>query len=155
VSDAEFALLDVFAWLAVHLAVGYGVHRLPERALAGESWWSRERAFERGGALYGARLRIRRWKAYLPEAGAVFPGGFDKARLRSRDPRYLRSYLVETQRAELGHLLALAAAPFFFLWNPPWLGWCMQVYALAANVPCVLSQRYNRARLRRVLARAC
>jgi glycosyl-4,4'-diaponeurosporenoate acyltransferase len=153
-TDAEVAAVDTLVWLAVHVAVGYGVHRLPERALDGERWWSRERTWEHGGALYGGRLGIRRWKAYLPEAGAVFPGGFDKARLRRRDQPYLRSYLRETRRAELGHWLALGAAPLFFIWNPAWLGWCMQAYALAANLPCILSQRYNRARLRRVLARA-
>ena len=154
-SEAELATLDAFVWLLVHLAVGYGVHRLPDRALADDTWWSRQRRWEHGGAVYGAWLHIRSWKPYLPEAGAVFPGGFDKARLRRRDQRYLRSYLVETRRAELGHLLALAAGPFFFLWNPAWLAWCMQAYALAANLPCILSQRYNRARLRRVLERAC
>jgi glycosyl-4,4'-diaponeurosporenoate acyltransferase len=154
-SEAELAVIDALVWLLLHLAVGYGVHRLPERALARETWWSRERGWEQGGTVYGAWLRIRAWKPYLPEAGAVFPGGFDKARLRRRDDSYLRSYLLETRRAELGHLLALGAAPFFFLWNPPWLGWCMQGYALLANLPCILAQRYNRARLRRVLARAC
>ena len=32
-----------------------------------------------------------------------------------------------------------------------WLGALMVVYALVANVPCLLIQRYNRARLERVL----
>ena len=154
-SEAGLAAVDAVVWLLVHVAVGYGVHRLPERVLAHDAWWSRERHWERDGAVYDAWLHIRTWKPYLPEAGAAFPGGFDKARLRRRDEPYLRSYLLETRRAELGHLLAMTAGPFFFLWNPAWLGWCMQGYALAVNLPCILSQRYNRARLRRVLERAC
>jgi glycosyl-4,4'-diaponeurosporenoate acyltransferase len=39
------------------------------------------------------------------------------------------------------------------LWNPWWLGLAMVGYALAANLPCLLTQRYNRARLMRMLAR--
>lgn len=47
----------------------------------------------------------------------------------------------------------MSAAPFFFLWNPVALGAAMVVYALVANAPCLLVQRYNRARLLRLLGR--
>jgi hypothetical protein len=39
----------------------------------------------------------------------------------------------------------------FFLWNPPWAGWVMVVYATFANFPRIIAQRYNRIRLRRCL----
>jgi glycosyl-4,4'-diaponeurosporenoate acyltransferase len=35
----------------------------------------------------------------------------------------------------------------FFIWNPLWAGWVMVVYATLVNFPCIISQRYNRARL--------
>jgi glycosyl-4,4'-diaponeurosporenoate acyltransferase len=150
VSDPALGALDALAWLAVHLAAGYAVHRIPAERLRRDTWWSRPRGFERDGAFYEI-LAPRRWKARLPEAGAAFPGGFDKSRLRSRARPYLERYAAETRRAELGHWLALGAAPFFFLWNPAWLGGCMVVYALAANLPCIVSQRFNRLRLGRLL----
>ncbi|MBK8650664.1 MAG: hypothetical protein IPN23_02960 [Elusimicrobia bacterium] len=53
---------------------------------------------------------------------------------------------------ELAHWLAMTAAPFF-LWNRPWVGGLMAAYALAGNLPCVIAQRYNRARLARLLGK--
>jgi glycosyl-4,4'-diaponeurosporenoate acyltransferase len=41
--------------------------------------------------------------------------------------------------------------PAFVVWNPWWVEIAMVVYALAANLPCLLVQRYNRARLARLL----
>ena len=39
------------------------------------------------------------------------------------------------------------------LWNPPGLFAAMVVFAVVANVPCLIIQRYNRARIARILAR--
>ena len=141
---------DAGAWAAVQVATGYLVHRLPERVLAHDGRLWRERAWERGGRFYVDVLRIRRWKRLLPEAGAAFEGGFDKRRLAGRSPEALRRHAVETRRAELGHLLAMAPTPLFVLANPPLLAPAMAVYAVAVNVPCIAAQRYNRIRLRRV-----
>jgi glycosyl-4,4'-diaponeurosporenoate acyltransferase len=41
----------------------------------------------------------------------------------------------------------LAATPVFALWNPLGLFLAMVVFALTANVPCLVVLRYNRARL--------
>jgi len=43
--------------------------------------------------------------------------------------------------------------PIFFLWNPWWADLIIVIYAVAANVPCILAQRYNRLRFHRLLAR--
>jgi glycosyl-4,4'-diaponeurosporenoate acyltransferase len=59
--------------------------------------------------------------------------------------------VVETRRAELAHWPILALGPVFFAWNPWWLALAMVGYAVVANVPCILVQRYNRARLYRML----
>jgi glycosyl-4,4'-diaponeurosporenoate acyltransferase len=59
--------------------------------------------------------------------------------------------LRETCRAELTHWLTLLFAPFFFFWNPLWVGFFMIFYALAENLPLIMAQRYNRARLRRII----
>jgi len=146
--------LDLLAWGAVHASTGYLVHRLPDRAFEGDGWLWRERAVERGGRLYVERFRIRRWKGWLPEAGAFFAGGYDKGRLRDVSRAGLSAHLRETRRAELGHWLAMLPAPLFILWNPPLVGaFMVLVYAPLANGPCIMAQRYNRIRLARVLAR--
>ena len=44
-----------------------------------------------------------------------------------------------------------SAEEAFFLWNPCWADLVMVAYALAANLPCILAQRYNRSRFQRLL----
>ena len=148
---ALLVAVDVVAWGVIHASTGYLVHRLPARLFERDTFLTRTRRIEAGGALYVRFLRIKRWKGWLPEAGNLFAGGFDKKHLARRDPAYLATYVRETRRAELGHVLAAAAAPLFFLWNPWYVGVAMLVYAVAANGPCVASQRYNRLRLLRIL----
>jgi glycosyl-4,4'-diaponeurosporenoate acyltransferase len=145
--------LDVVGWAAVHATTGYVVHRLPARRFDRDGWLWRARPFEGGGRLYVTTFRIRRWKRWLPEAGDVFAGGFNKATLLGVDDDYLRTYVRETRRAELGHWLAIAVSPVFFVWNPPIVGvFMVLVYAPLTNGWCILAQRYNRVRLQRVLS---
>lgn len=144
--------VDAAAWCAVQVASGYAVHRLPDGWLDTDRWLFRERACEGAGRLYRHTLAVPKWKKLLPEAGAVFPGGFDKRALRSGDTAELVRYRRETRRAELGHWLAVAPLPLFALWNPLWLWPAMAFYAVAVNGPCIVSQRYNRLRISRVLA---
>jgi glycosyl-4,4'-diaponeurosporenoate acyltransferase len=61
---------------------------------------------------------------------------------------------METCRGEAVHWIVLFCSGLFFLWNPQWLAWCMVVYAILANLPCIIVQRYNRLRMARVLARS-
>lgn len=145
--------LDAAAWAAAQVATGYAAHRLPVRLLERDGWLWRERRWEQGGRFYVDVARIRRWKRFLPEAGAAFEGGFDKRRLRGRAPADLERFAVETRRAELGHWLAVLPAPVFVALNPPLLAPFMAVYPLAVNLPCIAAQRYNRIRLRRAARR--
>jgi glycosyl-4,4'-diaponeurosporenoate acyltransferase len=139
----------------VHSVTGYCVHRIPTGSpiLARDGWWSRPARWERDGRVYERRLRIKRWKDRVPEAGAWFAGGVSKRSLAGRDADGLARFVVETRRAELGHWAAAAASPLFALWNPPGVAAVMVAYGLAANLPFIAIQRYNRARLERLLGR--
>lgn len=145
--------VDAAIWAAVQSAVGYAAHRLPDRRLDHDTWITRPRPWERDGAFYVERLGIRRWKSRLPEAGALFAGGFDKGHLAGTDRPHLARHVVETRRAEIAHWVAVLPAPLFWRWNPRWLNRVMSVYAVAVNAPCIAAQRYNRLRLERVLER--
>src|SRR5687768_3194052 len=107
-SNLQLVLVNVVAWGLIHAGTGYLVHRLPARRFERDTWLTRARRVERDGRLYVDVFRIKRWKHVLPEAGALFAGGFDKRHLPSRDPGYLATYARETRRAELGHWLAAA-----------------------------------------------
>jgi glycosyl-4,4'-diaponeurosporenoate acyltransferase len=122
-------------WLLWSLLVGYLGHRLPLSALDHDSWWSRPRPWGEPLAFYGQRLAIRRWKAWLPDAGALFPGGLLKGDLVGRDRSRLQRLVAETRRAEWVHLalwpcwLVLALGlPLLGLGLPPW--------GVAANLLC-------------------
>jgi glycosyl-4,4'-diaponeurosporenoate acyltransferase len=142
---------DAIVWAAWSAVVGYAAHRLPDDRLAEDGALTRLQAVERDGRIY-ERVRIRRWKDRLPELGDAFPGGVSKRVLRSGASADLRRLVAETRRAELVHWAIPAIVPVFALWNPAALMAAMVAYAVVANLPCLVVQRYNRGRLLRVLA---
>ena len=141
---------NLLGWPLIHLAIGLAALRLPPHLFARDSWLTAPRRWERDGRLYRDKLAIRKWKAMLPD-GAPWLGGFAKKKFSTRDPSYLAQFLLETRRAELAHWCMLCCLPLFFLWNPPWACLVMTAYALAANLPCILAQRYNRIALDRAV----
>lgn len=142
-------LLYSGVWLTLHFVCGYVAHRLPGRLFERGSVFDRVlRAgeWEAGGRVY-RHLGIRRWKGFLPEAGGLFKGGFDKRHLGSSEAAYLEQFRRETNRAEFSHWLTLVSASTFFIWNPWWVGLAMIGYAILTNLPFIVIQRYNRPRL--------
>jgi glycosyl-4,4'-diaponeurosporenoate acyltransferase len=140
---------NLIGWPVIHLAASFLALRIPSRILARDTWLTAPRSWEQDGQMYRDWLAIRKWKSFLPD-GAPWLGGFAKKKLLKRDPVYLAQFLVETRRAEIAHWCTLACLPIFFIWNPPWARWVMTVYALTANLPCILVQRYNRIALTRM-----
>jgi glycosyl-4,4'-diaponeurosporenoate acyltransferase len=141
---------NLLGWPLIHLAVASVALRLPAHLFANDSWITVPRKWEREGRLYRDWLRIRRWKSLLPD-GAPWLGGFAKKRINFRDASYLGQFLLETRRAEVAHWCMILFLPMFYLWNPPWACLVMTAYALVANLPCILAQRYNRIALYRVI----
>jgi glycosyl-4,4'-diaponeurosporenoate acyltransferase len=150
---AAAVLADCVAWAVIGTATGYAWHRVPAARLGHDGPITRPRRFERGGRWYEQRWRIRAWKRHLPEAGGLFRDGYSKRTLRSGAGAALDRFRIETRRAELTHWCVVVWTPVFVLWNPLPLFGAMVAYALIANGPCIAAQRYNRARLDRVLAR--
>jgi glycosyl-4,4'-diaponeurosporenoate acyltransferase len=147
-------IVNVTAWPVIHMLAAWGGTQMPLELFHTESWWCRERSWELGGRLYETVFAVRRWKDRLPDGAALFKKGFPKKRLVAHDPEYIRRFARETCRGEAVHWGALACAALFFLWNPWWVGLIMVAYALCANLPCIVIQRYNRIRLRRLIGQA-
>jgi glycosyl-4,4'-diaponeurosporenoate acyltransferase len=143
---------DAAVWAAWSGVVGYAAHRLPRARLDHDGAFTRLRRWERDGRVY-ERLLIRRWKDRVPELGGAFGGGVSKRALAAGDTSALDAFAAETRRAELVHWAIPAVTPVFVLWNPPWLLAAMVAYAVVANLPCLLIQRYNRGRVLRVAGR--
>ena len=142
-------VLNVAGWPVIQLGVAWAFTKMPV------SWFHPPDAYawERGGRFYERLVAIKQWKDRLPDAARWFGGGFAKGNLACLDSDYLCRFIIETWRGELCHWFAMFFAPVFFLWNPWWADWVMTAYAIAANLPCILAQRYNRIRLRRLHAR--
>lgn len=146
---AQIAVAALF-WVASALVVGAKAQRYSLEEI--ESWKAPYKITrpEESGQLYQRYLAIRKWKRYLPEAGDMLDYGFNKRRLMSFDQGALHRYELETKRAEYTHwwLLGIGVVPL--LWVQGFLAWVVPLYALFANLPCLVVQRYNRARLQRV-----
>ncbi|HEX2574723.1 MAG TPA: hypothetical protein VHK88_00150 [Aquihabitans sp.] len=151
-SNLAILAANVALWAVAHAGSGYVAHRLPLDRLQRDGPLLRLRAVERGGRLY-ERLGIRRWKDRLPEAGALFRDGLSKRSLPGGRAEGLERFAAETRRAERGHWLSLTCLPLFVLWNPPVGVALMVAYGVLVNLPFIAIQRYNRARVQRVLAR--
>lgn len=139
--------MDILGWLVIHLGMSYICVKIPISFFKRDLWWFRIRNWEYRGRIYKRVFKVKKWRDIVPDCGGLFKGGFPKKNLESSDPQYLKTFFYETKRAELTHLLTILPAPIFFLWNIWWVGIIMIVYALIANIPCILLQRYNRARL--------
>jgi len=140
-------ILNIFGWLLIHVSMSYFCFKIPISFFEKDYWWSKIRSLEYRGRVYKRVFKINKWKGNVPDGGGLFKEGFAKKNLRSSDSKYLKTFLYETKRAELTHWLIIIPVPIFFLWNMWWVGIIMIAYAIIVNIPCILLQRYNRARL--------
>jgi glycosyl-4,4'-diaponeurosporenoate acyltransferase len=143
-------LIDIIAWFVIHMGISYIMTHQPLSEFNASSWLYRKRNWERNGRLYEKLFRLKAWKRRLPDGASIFKNGFEKKHLKETSKDYFDSFIRETCRAELTHWIVLLFGPLFLLWNLWWVGIVMILYAAAANVPCIITQRYNRIRLRRI-----
>ena len=143
-------LIDIVAWFVIHMGVSYFMTRRSLLSFNPDSWLYRNRTWERNGVLYERLFRLQSWKKKLPDGAALFKNGFEKKRLKETNQDYFDSFMKETCRAELTHWIVFLFGPLFLIWNLWWVGIVMILYAALANIPCIITQRYNRIRLRRI-----
>jgi glycosyl-4,4'-diaponeurosporenoate acyltransferase len=144
-------LINAVSWLVLQLSIAAAVTRISAERFANDNLLYHVRAWEIG--FYRRWLRIRKWKRMLPDGAPWVGGSFSKKHLDMRDTIYLQRFAVETRRGEIAHWLMLFCFPLFYFWNPPWALMIIAVYAVAANLPCIFVQRYNRETIRRLLLR--
>lgn len=145
--------LNVLAWLVIQFGLAWAFTQIPVARFDPGGTFALLKNWEHGGRIYERAFAIKRWKDKLPDAASWFRGGFAKANLRDASPEFLERFRRETWRGELVHWVALLTLPVFCVWNPWWAVLVNAAYAAVANVPCILVQRYNRARLLRLLAK--
>lgn len=145
--------LNIAAWLVIQIGLAWWMTRMPVERFNAQSFFARTKSWELAGKIYESLFRIKSWKDGLPDASRMFHGGFAKARLKSVSVEYLNRFVAETWRGEVTHWLAIFALPVFCIWNPWWGVAINAAVALAVNAPCILAQRYNRARFAKVITK--
>ncbi len=146
-------VVDCIAWFLIHMGVSYIMTHMRREFFNSQSWAFRKRCLENDNRIYQDIFFVKKWKSLLPEGAVLFAQGFRKKRLKKKNKDYVSMFVAETCRSEGVHWVTMIFAPFFFLWNPLWVGVVMIGYAVAANLPCIITQRYNRIRLERLLHR--
>lgn len=150
-SDSVSILLCFVLWGVFQTLAALICEKLPVTLFRYDNWLFQTRAFEDNGILYEKVFHIRLWKKYLPDGAAVKKSGYRKKYLRDFSSENLNKFLVESCRAELGHLLAIAPFWVFGLFLPPISLPIMLIYAITINLPCIIAQRYNRPRIVKLL----
>ena len=146
-------LLDIAIWMIIHVGVSYLMTHIPLSSFDTKVWLYKQRKWEKDGKIYVRIFRLKKWKKGLPDGAALFKKGFKKKHLRELDDVYLDNFIRETCRAELAHWTMFLLSPVFFIWNPWYVGIVMIIYAILVNLPCIIIQRYNRIRLKRVYSK--
>lgn len=148
----------VVLWFLLHCAASVVCHRIDEKYLTYNNALFKSRRFEQEGKLYSRFVKVKKWKKILPE---IYPFRQEvlKEALYRKQPgldseKLIEKYLLESCRAELSHWLAITPFWIFgFFALPLVIIPCMLLYALAANLPCIIVQRYNRPRIAKHLLR--
>ncbi|MDN5314117.1 MAG: glycosyl-4,4-diaponeurosporenoate acyltransferase [Clostridiales bacterium] len=146
-------IIDFIAWFIIHMAAALLALKLPDRYFKSDNWLYKSHNWEKSGQFWQDKFKVRVWKEKLPDGAAILGQGFAKKRLQAAEAAYFEQFILESRRAEFTHYLAMLPAVLFFLWNPPWAGVFIIFYAIAANIPCVIAQRYNRPRFVRAASR--
>lgn len=149
--DQEAFIVDVIAWMIIHLSIGFWSSRIPIAWFNPQNILYRTYRWEKGGKIYQSILHVRSWKCYAPDGGSLYPDTFSMRRLPNYDVEYLERWLKESCRSELCHWLMILPGFLFFFWNSVFLGWFMVFYAVVNNIFPIVIQRFNRPRMQRVL----
>lgn len=151
-SDTWTILLCFLVWLCLQTGFAFFCLFLPNRYFAPDGLIFRSHCWEKEGQIYEKLFNVKRWKHLLPDGGMVWKKrGFRKKKLESFSKDSLNRFLIESSRGEMTHWLPIFFFWIFWLFTPPMVPWIMLIYALLANMPCIIVQRYNRPRVQRVL----
>ena len=151
-SDVATAVVDIIAWLCFHLGIGYWSSRIPLARFDPQKSLYLTHKWEQGGEIYQKIFHVKSWKKFIPSGAAVYPNTFKLKTLPTYKFEYLQTWLKESCRAEFCHLVMILPGFLFFLWNSVEVGWWMVAYAVANNLVPIVMQRYNRPRVRKMLA---
>ncbi|MEK4384375.1 glycosyl-4,4'-diaponeurosporenoate acyltransferase [Solibacillus sp. FSL W7-1464] len=144
-------VVNIVAWLVLHFSISALCFKIPLRFFLKDLAFFRIAKWEEHGEIWNRLFLVKKWKKHLIDGSAIAKKSYNKSHLHGTKREDLLIFAAETKRAEMTHWLLILPAPLFFLWNPVWAGCINIVYALLANLPFILTQRYNRGRIENIL----
>lgn len=114
----------------------------PHKSLYAPQKW------EKNGGFYIKKLKIKRWKDFLPQY--VAKDGFSKRHLEfdgKLNEKYINAFIIETCRAEWNHVMCSVYFIISFFINSFCYALAFSIIPLVVNLPFIAIQRYNRIRL--------
>lgn len=143
-------IVNIVIWFSCHMLISLFAMKIPDEWFIKNKALFKKLKWEKDGQVWDDIFSIRKWKSKLPDASQFMKKAYNKKSMRNIRLDSLHKFIIETRRAELTHWISMLPAPLFFIWNPVWAGLIMIIYALVANLPFILAQRYNRPRLERI-----
>lgn len=145
-------VLIFITWPIIQFIISIICLKVSDKYLYYDSKMFRLKLWEKNGEIYNTLFKVKFWKKYLPDGGAIMKG-YKKKYLKDTSVDNLEKYLLESCRSELQHWLSIFPFWIFGLFAPAKVIPYMFIYALLSNIPCIAAQRYNRPRIIRLLER--
>src|SRR5690606_7245210 len=144
-------VVNIVAWLIFHFLISALCFKIPLRFFQKDGAFFHIAKWEEDGKIWNRLFLVKKWKKHLIDGSSIAKKSYNKSHLHGTKRGDLLVFAAETKRAEMTHWLLILPVPLFFLWNPVWAGCINIAYALLANLPFILTQRYNRGRIENIL----
>ena len=144
-------IVNIMVWLVLHFSISALCFKIPLCYFLKDVVFLRIAEWEENGKIWNRLFLVKKWKRHLIDGSSIAKKSYNKSHLHGTKREDLKIFAAETKRAEITHWLLILPAPLFFLWNPVWAGWINIAYALFANVPFIMTQRYNRGRIESIV----
>ncbi|PNZ89175.1 glycosyl-4,4'-diaponeurosporenoate acyltransferase [Staphylococcus devriesei] len=135
-------------WFSIQMTISYLFAKLPLTFFEKYGHVFKSLSWEENGNLWNTLVQINRWKKYIPEGNKLIPNIYNKKQLTSFKTSNIYRMILEMRRAELVHWLSILPV-IVFVKAPRYIKIINFCYALLANIPIIVAQRYNRPRLER------
>ena len=152
-SNTKTIILDIVAWLFIHLGIGYTYSKIPVHRFDPQKSLYQIKKWEKDGEIYQNLFRVKTWKKKIPSGASVYANTFKLKNIKTFTPDHLERWIKESCRAESCHWTMILPGFLFFLWNSIEMGWLMVLYAVLNNLVPIIMQRFNRPRIQKLLTK--
>lgn len=150
-SRNETFLLICVLWPLIQAINAFICHKISYEKFCYKSFPFKPFKWEKKGNIYDQFFKVHFWKKYLPDGGAFVKGELKLRHLDFSSEQNMVEFLTASCRAETSHWLSIFPFWMFGFFIPPIGVWYMFIYALIANMPCIIVQRYNRPRITKLI----